>query len=166
MSTPLTSSAPSAPTRSSPLRPVLSFSEWFGYIRTWILGMSPEGLPYNSGWIATENLGAAMTLAPDWTVTAFALNRTGFDVDIQMRCTYTGAALTAPSSGNIGNISIGTLQSQYRPRYMAGMATGHTGPSAGIAVSSAGELALSTLPPGFPLTAGTEFSFQGMFRTA
>lgn len=55
MSTPTTSAAPQSPTGSSLLRPISSITEWWGYIRTWILGLSPAGSTvYETGWEAIE----------------------------------------------------------------------------------------------------------------
>lgn len=51
MTVPTNSPAPQAPSPSSLLRPISSITEWWGYIRTWILGLSPAGATtYETAW--------------------------------------------------------------------------------------------------------------------
>lgn len=51
MTVPTNSTGPAAPSASSFLRPVASIVEWFGYIRAWIIGLSPSGSDrYETAW--------------------------------------------------------------------------------------------------------------------
>lgn len=51
MTVPTNSTGPAAPSASSFLRPVASIVEWFGYIRAWIIGLSPSGADrYETAW--------------------------------------------------------------------------------------------------------------------
>lgn len=52
MSTPITSTGPTSPEQSSPLRPAAQFRAWFNYIIDWIKALSPAGASsYDSGWV-------------------------------------------------------------------------------------------------------------------
>lgn len=51
MSVPTNSTGPAAPAPASFLRPIASIVEWLGYIRSWIVGLSPTGADrYETAW--------------------------------------------------------------------------------------------------------------------
>ena len=90
MSTPTTSPAPAAPATSSPLRPISSIVEWLGYVRTWILGLSPAGAEkYDTKWVG-------ITLGSGYTAlgVAPAVRRVG------KRIEYRGMFRPGPTPGN------------------------------------------------------------------
>lgn len=104
MSTPTTSAAPSAPATSSPLRPITSFIEWFGYVRTWILGLSPAGSTvYDTGWQAiTPSVGTGAE--------GFGVRRIGREVFIR-------GSITNATNYSTTAVKVATIPAGFRPYF-------------------------------------------------
>lgn len=167
MSFPNDSSAPNSPEQSSMLRPAGQFRYWFTVINSWIRSLSPNGEPYTTDWYTTPQLEQVLTLEPEWSISAFAASRSGFDIDIQMHIAYIGTEeIIVPTTGNISNAPIGTLADGFRPRLTAALESGAVGRLASVAIGSSGSMQLAAVHAGANIKNGDAFSFQGMYRAA
>lgn len=168
MSTPFNSAAPSGPTPASPMKQSGSFSNWLKGTSDWIEELSPAGQPYSTGWIAgPSNMASVLALTSDWECTAFAASRVGFDIDMQLALTYVGPPVAVPANGNIGNVTVGTVDQGFRPRWMGTLSSGFTGMLASASVHNGGEMQLAAIAPGYTsMDAGTTFTLQGHWRMA
>lgn len=159
---------PDSPTQASPMRKAGQFRGWFTTITDLLNAMSPTGKPYSTDWIAgPSKVDRVIALTSDWECTAFACSREGRDVDMQIALTYKGPPVTNPTNGNIGNVTIGTVHEDFRPRWMGSLSSGFTGMLASASVHSGGEMQLAAIAPGYAdMSAGSTFTFQGMWRMA
>lgn len=138
MTVPSNSLGPQAPSTGSPLRPISSFTEWFGYIATWIRGLSPSGATsYDSGWVdVTVNGGFAAqgTLEPQ----VRRLGRVVF-----MRWGWSNTGISAEGAFTVGTIPAGFRPGQEVHAFVASHTSVDTYHASGV-ITSTGDVILKS----------------------
>lgn len=124
-----------------------------------------------SGWSALlEDTGTITTIsgniveASGWDIDSFKVRRRNGIVQLWVLATRT-ALLDSNSTGNIGNVAIGTITpAKFRPVFTSAAGAGaEWGPMVGAWVNVAGVLAVGAISPGVDVAAGTQISFHSTY---
>lgn len=142
MSVPTNSAAPAAPSASSLLRPISSITEWWGYIRSWIIGLSPAGATVHD----TQWKDVAIAPGHELSGQKPQVRRIG-------KVIYFRGGVK-PLSGNFTTaalVTVGTAPAEFAPSYWQRSqsvisAGGNVGKHATAQISAAGEIIIRLAP--------------------
>jgi hypothetical protein len=99
-----------------------------------------------------------ITAATGWSVGSQSGILTGRVGQLYFVMNRTGANIASSATGNIGNVSVGTVAAGWRPVITAGWANGSNGPITGGYLNSAGGLVLASLAQNVTFTTGSQIT--------
>ena len=140
--------------------------------KVWMKTTTP---PTAAAWITLAEVGTAATsgvITPattDWSVSAQWAQRLNGFISFRIQLAYSGATLTAGSDGNIGDTTIGTIQSSWRINSAAGY-----WPVAGttnvmtmvLTIGTDGSVILRSMVPNGTIQAGHVLAFAATYPGA
>jgi chitodextrinase len=123
---------------------------WHGSV--WLLLADPN----HSSRYNVEQL----TAATGWSITSVYIKQApnGAVYLVGLAVTRTGAAITVPASGDVGNAILCTLNARWWPAQQVPMTADSTGPLASAALGSDGQVTLFAVAPGTSLATGSQLS--------
>lgn len=126
-----------------------------------------------SAWVALANdtgdissTGSIAVAQSGWSFTSGHLRQIGKIVSIQLFFTYTGAGITVPASGDIGNTPVCQMVAAYRPGLgysQGGLSTINSGRTACFSMDTAGIIYLSSVGGSTNIATNDAFSVGGQY---
>lgn len=110
--------------------------------------------PRSTGLVSSGLIAAAT----GWTITIQQGILTGRTGQLLVIATRTGANIASSSTGNIGNVTVGTVVAGWRPVIQVGWANGSNGPITGGYLASNGALVLAALAQNVTFTTGSQLT--------
>lgn len=128
----------------------------------------PGFYPVGSAFVqtATASGSSAITIATGWSLNLARARRWGDFVELFFQTTRTGATIASSTTGDISNVTVGTVLSGWRPSPAAGMHSAGTGRIAAFGVASDGTISLSSLGGGADVPNGAVLTAHGTWMRA
>lgn len=108
-----------------------------------------------------QTTGVVTAVSPH-TLNSQSVRKYGKVVQLHISVTL-GAAISVPTSGDIGNTEVAALTAGYLPAQNAGLCNGNAGILCHGLINTAGSIQVTNVPPGATLASGTNLTFAGTF---
>jgi hypothetical protein len=122
------------------------------------------------GTLSIGNVGdltsGVITAATGWSVNSQLYRQRNGIAMLSCQFERTGAAISVPANGNIGNSTMGTLASGRRPIIEAFAGTGVGGPVAMAYISTAGSIVLTSVSSGVTIPTGFILDLNSIYIVA
>ena len=107
-----------------------------------------------------------ITPAANWVVDLQSVRRFGPVCTLHLTLTYNGPTIVAGPTGNITNVTVGTVAAEYQPTGQSiAMPSGSSGGASHWGLNQSGEVVLAAVVPNLSIGAGTTWSMSATYMT-
>jgi hypothetical protein len=116
--------------------------------------------------VSSSSATTGITAAANWTITSQNYRVFNGVCQFSIVAERTTSDVNVPSSGNFGNVTVGTLPEGFRPSFNSPAGGGAVGPIVSAVVASNGGIVATATAPGVTIAVGDSISIVGIFIVA